>query len=428
MSHHNSIKANSYNGLAQRLNRFPQGAPPTELLFKILKVLFSEREAKLVSLLPIKPFTDKKAAAVWKLNLSDARVLLNDLADRGILLDYEEDGNTTYALPPPMAGFFEFSMMRYRKDIDQKVLAELFYQYMNVEEDFIKDLFLNGETQLGRAFVNESVLTNENALHVLDYERASEVVTTASQIGIGVCYCRHKMEHVGRNCSAPMDICMTFNGPAESLIRHGVARKVDVAEGLDLLNKAQDCNLVQFGENVQERVSFICNCCGCCCEALIAARKFGFLNPVHTTNFIPEIIAEKCTGCGKCVSLCPVEAMTLVTASDPHKPGKKKAKLNQDQCLGCGVCLKGCTVDALELKSRAERVITPINSVHRIVLMAIERGKFQNLLFDNQLLFSHRAMAAVLGVILKLPPAKQILAGKQFKSRYLVALIKYAKR
>jgi ferredoxin len=428
MSHHNTIKVNSYNGLAQRLNRFPQGASPTELLFKILKVLFSEREAKLVSLLPIKPFTDKKAAAIWKLNLSDARVILNDLADRGILLDYEEDRNTTYILPPPMAGFFEFSMMRYRKDIDQKALGELFYQYMNVVEDFIKDLFLNGETQLGRVFVNEGILTNENALHVLDYERVSEVIKTASQIGIGVCYCRHKMEHVGRNCSAPMDICMTFNGPAESLIRHGVARKVDVAEGLDLLNQAQDCNLVQFGENVQERVSFICNCCGCCCEALIAARKFGFLNPVHTTNFIPEIVEEKCTGCGKCVSLCPVEAMALVTASNPHKLGKKKAKLNHDQCLGCGVCLKGCAVDALKLKSRKEQVITPVNSVHRIVLMAIERGKFQNLLFDNQVLFSHRAMAAVLGVILKLPPAKQILASKQFKSRYLVALIKYAKR
>jgi ferredoxin len=429
MSHHNTIKAGSYNDLAQRLNRFPQGASPTELLFKILQVLFSEKEARLVSLLPIKPFTNKKAAAIWKLSLKDAGVILNDLADRGILLDYEEDGNTTYILPPPMAGFFEFSMMRYRKDIDQKVLGELFYQYMNVEEDFIKDLFLNGETQLGRTFVNEGVLTNENALHVLDYERASEVIKTASQIGIGVCYCRHKMEHVGKNCSAPMDICMTLNGPAESLIRHGVARKVDVAEGLDLLNKAQDCNLVQFGENVQERVSFICNCCGCCCEALIAARKFGFLNPVHTTNFIPEIVEAKCTGCGKCVSLCPVEAMTLVTASDPHthKPGKKKAKLNHDQCLGCGVCLKGCAVDAIKLKSRTERVITPINSVHRIVLMAIERGKFQNLLFDNQVLFSHRAMAAVLGVILKLPPAKQILASKQFKSRYLVALIKYAK-
>ena len=428
MAHHHTIKANSYSRLAQRLNIFPQGAPPTELLFKIIKVLFSEREAELVSLLPIKSFTDKKAAVLWKLNLSDARVILNDLADRGILLDYEEDGGTTYVLPPPMAGFFEFSLMRYRKDIDQKVLAELFYQYLNVEEDFIKDLFLSGETQLGRTFVNEGVLTNENALHVLDYERASEVVKTASQIGVGVCYCRHKMEHVGKSCSAPMDICLTFNGPAESLIRHGIARKIDVPEGLDLLSQACDNNLVQFGENVQERVSFICNCCGCCCEALIAARKFGFLNPVHTTNFIPEVIEETCTGCGKCVSLCPVEAMTLVTASDPHKPGRKKAKLTDDQCLGCGVCLRGCKVDALQLKSRKERVITPVNSTHRIVLMAIERGKFQNLLFDNQVLFSHRAMAAVLGVILRLPPAKQILASNQFRSRYLLALIEHSKR
>ncbi len=137
---------------------------------------------------------------------------------------------------------------------------------------------------------------------------------------------------------------------------------------------------------------------------------------------------EKCSGCGKCVSLCPVEAMTLVSASDPHNPAKKKAKLNEDQCLGCGVCLKGCNAGALKLKSRKERVLTPVNSVHRIVLMAIERGKLQNLVFDNQILFSHRAMAALLGVILKLPPAKQILATRQFRSRYLLTLIKYANR
>jgi ferredoxin len=427
MAHHNTIKANSYNGLVHRLNRFPLGAPPKELLFKILNVLFSEKEAKLVSLLPIKPFTDKKAAVIWKMNLSEARVILNDLADRGILLDYEIEEGTTYLLPPPMAGFFEFSLMRTRQDINQEILSELLYQYINVEEDFIKDLFLNGKTQLGRVFVNEQILSGENALHVLDYERASEVIKSASKIGVGLCYCRHKMKHIGKNCSAPMEICMTFNGPAESLIRHGIAGKVDAAEGLDLLHRAQDCNLIQFGENVRERVSFICNCCGCCCEALIAARKFGFLNPVHTTNFIPEIMEEKCNGCGKCVSLCPVGAMTLVNAVDPNKPGKKKAKLNEDQCLGCGVCVKGCSTNALHLKSRKERVITPVDSAHRIVLMAIERGKLQNLVFDQQVLFSHRAMAALLGVILKLPPAKQILATEQFRSRYLLTLIKYAR-
>ena len=98
---------------------------------------------------------------------------------------------------------------------------------------------------------------------------------------------RHKMEHLGKNCDAPMDICLTFNGPAQSLIKHNIAKKVDIAEGLDLLQLAQSKNLVQFGENVQERVGFICNCCGCCCEALIAARKFGFLNPVHNYQFYP---------------------------------------------------------------------------------------------------------------------------------------------
>ncbi len=424
MAHHNTIKVNSYSSLQQRLNRYPQGAPPTELLFQILKILFSEREAKLVSLLPIKPFTGRKAAEIWKMKSEDARIVLNDLADKGILLDYEYNGESTYTLPPPMAGFFEFSLMRYRNDFDQKTLSELYYQYLNVEEDFIKDLFLTGETQLGRVFVNEGVLSNANALHVLDYERASEVIKSASTIGVGICYCRHKMEHLGKNCKAPMEICLTFSKPAESLIHHNIARKIDVAEGLDLLQLAQSHNLVQFGENVQEKVGFICNCCGCCCEALIAARKFGFLNPVHTTNFIPEIDEGKCTGCWKCVTLCPVEAMTLVTASDPHNPTKKKAKLDKQQCLGCGVCLKGCKVDALKLKQREHRVITPVNSVHRVVLMAIERGKLHNLLFDNQILWSHRAMAAVLGVILKLPPAKQFLASDQFRSRYLVSLIR----
>jgi len=43
-----------------------------------------------------------------------------------------------------MAGFFEFSMMRLRSDVDQKLLAQLFYQYLNIEEDFVKQLFVMG--------------------------------------------------------------------------------------------------------------------------------------------------------------------------------------------------------------------------------------------------------------------------------------------
>jgi formate hydrogenlyase subunit 6/NADH:ubiquinone oxidoreductase subunit I len=412
-----------YERLVKRLNKFPQGAPPSELLYAILKMLMSEKEASLVALVPIKPFTVKTAARAWKTSLPEAQKALDALAGRALLVDVEGRKNRYYVLPPPMAGFFEFSMMRLRGDLDQKVLAELYYRYITVEEDFIKALFTRGETQLGRVFVNEPVLSNENALHVLDYERASEVIKTASHRGIGLCYCRHKMEHAGHACDAPLDICMTFNATAASLVRHGYARAVDAAEGLALLDEARGRNLVQFGENVRDRVSFICNCCGCCCEAMIAARRFGILHPVHTTNFLPAIDLETCTGCGECAAVCPVEAMTTVSANDPLHPKKKKAKLDEDLCLGCAVCVRVCKTKSLRLVPRAERVITPLNSVHKAVLMAIERGKLQNLIFDNQALASHRAMAAVLGVILKLPPAKQALASKQVKSRYLETLI-----
>ncbi|MBK8795768.1 MAG: 4Fe-4S dicluster domain-containing protein [Anaerolineales bacterium] len=426
MAHH-TVRS-GYASLVDRLNRLPQGAPPSDTLYAILKLLFSEKEAGLVALLPIRPFTADHAARVWKMKQSEAQKVLDELAGRAILLDMTApDGVTSYVLPPPMAGFFEFSMMRLRGDVDQKLLAELYYQYINVEEDFITALFM-ADTRLGRAFVNEEALLPGQRLTVLDYERASEVVRSASQRAVGLCYCRHKMQHMDRACDAPLDICMTFNTSAGALIRHEYAREVDVQECLDLLQEARDRGLVQFGENVQRGVNFICNCCGCCCEAMIAARRVGFTNAVQTTNYLPVVDAARCNGCGKCVDACPVEAMTLVSANDPHHPKLRKAEVNADLCLGCGVCVQRCTRDGLSLEARGERIITPVTSVHRTVLMAIEQGQLPNLIFDNQALASHRTMAAILGGILRLPPIQQALASEQVRSRYPVKLLEWGEQ
>ncbi|QAA34481.1 4Fe-4S dicluster domain-containing protein [Clostridium manihotivorum] len=407
---------NAYKMLEERINRFPQGAPPSKTLYKILSMLFTEKEAELVAMLPIKPFTVKAASSIWKKDEVETENILQKLASKAILMDIDLDGKKEYCLPPPMIGFFEFSLMRTRDDIDQKTLSELYFQYLNVEEDFIKDLFLGTETRFGKVFVQEGVLSRQNELEIMDYDRASNVIKEAKHIAVSMCFCRHKMQHLGKNCDAPMETCITLGNTAHTLSKHGYARKIDASEGLDILNMAYDYNLVQCGENVRNGSVFMCNCCGCCCEGMLAVKKFGYMAPIQTTAFLPKVVEESCVGCGKCSKACPIEAMKL-------DPLTKKAVVDEGICLGCGVCVRNCPKKAIYLKHREKEIITPASTTHRIVLQAIEKGQLQELIFDNKALFSHRAMAAVFSSILKLPPIKRAMASKQMKSVYLDKLL-----
>lgn len=414
MSH--IVGKSAFKSLEERINRFPMGAPPSETLYKILKILYSEKEATLVAQLPIKPFTLKTASRIWKVDEVSAENTLQELSRRALLLDIDHNGEQQYIMPPPMAGFFEFALMRTRHDIDQKVLSELFHQYLNVEEDFIKDLFLGTDTRFGRVFVAEESLPKDNSLHILDFERASHIVKSAKSIALSTCYCRHKAYHLDKNCNAPTETCITFDNTASSLIKHNYAKEIDASECIEILHMCYESNLVQCGENVREDVTFLCNCCGCCCEGLKAVKKFGTLHPIETTAFLPRIDHEKCVSCSKCIKTCPVGVIEITI--------DKKITVNEDVCLGCAICVRSCPRNAIGLKERANRVIAPLNTVHRTVLQAIEKGTLQDLIFDNRAFASHRAMASVLSVILKLPPLKQAMASKQMKSVYLERLLK----
>lgn len=420
MSH--IVAKSAYKSLEERINRFPQGAAPTDTLYQILGMLFTEKEASLVAALPIKPFTVKTAAKIWSKTYGETLRILDNLAGRCILFDMEGNGDKKYVLPPPMVGFFEFTMMRVRNDIDQKVLSELFYQYLMVEEDFIKHLLDGCDMRFGRTLVNESVLTTEQSSYVLDYERATQIIENAADIGVSMCYCRHVKHHLGTACDAPMDICMTFNSSATTLIRHEHARRIDKSEALEKLHQGYEHNLVQFAENARNDVSFICNCCGCCCEALNASKKFGHLHPIETSNYLPSLNEETCIGCGKCERVCPIDVIEMKSDTSKSLPA-----IDKDICLGCGVCVRSCPKQSLMLTERDVRVITPANSVHRIVVMAIEKGQLADLVFDNKALFSHRALAAVLSAILKLSPVQKLMASEQMKSVYLDRLLGKAK-
>ncbi len=54
------------------------------------------------------------------------------------------------------------------------------------------------------------------------------------------------------------------------------------------------------------------------------------------------IDADKCTGCGECVDICPVEVYEMVDGkSDPVKA---------EDCLGCESCIEVCEFDAVTVE------------------------------------------------------------------------------
>lgn len=368
MGHHIGSKE-SIVPLIDRLNKYPVGLVDNEKLREILALLFSDQEAYVASCFPLEEATLPELVRCTKMAEKELRLLLERMADKGLVMDMPYAGKTYYLLMPGLIGFFEFTFMKNRTDLPLKELSRLMAEYMyeNPQTGQASEFF-GSKTSLTRSLVYEDQIPVSS--EVTSYEDARKIIENASFGAVGMCYCRHKKEHLDETCAkgAPVEnICISLGSAAKFMSRRGFAEQKSKEELLAILDTAREHNLTHITDNIRQRPSFICNCCSCCCELMLGVQA-GYHDGVGKTPFLAQVDTDACNGCGLCFSACNVKAIDCVT-------DERAAQVNEPVCLGCGACISACKRSALTLVERPVRPLPPEKRKDMFKAILKEKGR-----------------------------------------------------
>jgi NAD-dependent dihydropyrimidine dehydrogenase PreA subunit len=415
-----------YRSLGRKIDGLAIRAPWNERLHAILKELYSPAEADVVARMPYGLSDFERVQEVTRHEPSELRRILDSACAKGLVMDLWVQDRYYYAPSPVLVGLFEFTMMRTGGTLNTGVWSRLFHDYLFGDRSFGDSNFGKDTTvSFARTLPYEDAVLESEHTKVLDYESATALVKEADMCAIGVCSCRHEKLHLGeKECDVPLDTCSSFGVAADYMVSHNFARAVTQSEMLENIVRSKELGLVLNADNVQKRITFICHCCKCCCNALLGIRQGGWTNTIVTSNYIAQIDEDICEACGACAEACAIDAITMVPAEDPTSEKAATPQIDTSLCLGCGVCGRSCPTGAARLVAREARVIHPETTFKRVILQCLERGTLQNQLFDNPQSVTQKFLRGFIGGLLRLSPVKRALMSDTLRSSFLSAMNK----
>lgn len=348
-----------YEKLRELLDRHPFGCPPAPEINKILKILFTEEEARVALGLGFRPFSVEQIAKRSEVEPKEAKERLESLSDKGLVFAREKNGVWGYALLNAI-NIFENP---YRKGVHDKTINELTPLWKQYRSTTFDQSLGNQTTSILRVIPIQKKI--ETRAEVLPYEKVYEMIDQAKVVGITRCPCRE----FEQNCDAPREACMVFDATCTFLAERGFARYLTKEEMKLKLREFDEMGLVRQVNNTRDRLEILCHCCSCCCGFLRALNELRNPRALTRSAFLPARDLEKCVGCGVCAEeRCPVKAIEVID---------EKAVVNAERCIGCGLCASGCPNDALRMERCIEVPEPPANVSELGMRMLQGQGKLE---------------------------------------------------
>jgi NAD-dependent dihydropyrimidine dehydrogenase PreA subunit len=335
-----------YERLAEHLDQGVVGSPKSPSLTAILEILFPENEAEISLHLPMMGTPLSELNQLFQDRVDTLEETLERMARRGTVYASQKPGQERkYRLLPPIPGWAEAPFWAGKETEDTRKLAPLLLEYR--EEAFGTEL-ARGDMPIMRVIpVHKSV---KDTRDIVPLEELGPRIEEASYRAVGHCPCRLMKKVVDEGCDYSRENCLHFGAMGRYMVEYGMAREITAEETLKILEDAREEGLVHIIDNIEGRMSTICNCCGCCC-VLLQTKKMMGLHTISTSSYLAEVDADECAACGTCEGRCPMGAIAVGS--------EEVAAVDGTLCIGCGVCTPTCPNEAVTLGLRRDMTPTP---------------------------------------------------------------------